>query len=422
MNKESLIELIDQVTEIKKRFKTYYRTIATYIDKPSKKLPYQSIRNDGEFLFWKDQLEAELELLPKSKTVADLYNLLEGIIKTNHYNEDKYFVNIEAKLKVLRKLITESGTTSIIEGKIMMDKPHKLFISHSNKDSDYVEAFVDILETLGLHEDEIICSSVPPYCIPLDNKVYDWLVKEFQQSDLHVIYILSDDYYNSAASLNEMGAAWTMKHKWTGILMPGFPFSKIDGCIDKTQISIKLDDTDIKTLNFRLGELKDNLIKEFGLRLMSPTIWERKRDEFLDKISAITAKKANEIEEVENYPQFQPIVGKDDVGNIPIEPAFLLVYAAVGNGQIMRTQILGSPVEISADGKRFMADNSQRESSRWQEALDMLLSWGWVKSLGGKRQIFELTGTGYNKADWLKENMCINTDVDPLEELKHFGI
>lgn len=72
------------------------------------------------------------------------------------------------------------------------DKTHKIFISHSSKDADYVEVFVDLLETLGLQEDEIICSSIPPYCIPLDNKVYDWLVNEFQRSDLHIIYALSD--------------------------------------------------------------------------------------------------------------------------------------------------------------------------------------------------------------------------------------
>ena len=40
---------------------------------------------------------------------------------------------------------------------------------------------------LGLRDEEIICSSVPPYCIPLGNKVYEWLVNEFQNSDLSVI-------------------------------------------------------------------------------------------------------------------------------------------------------------------------------------------------------------------------------------------
>ncbi len=66
--------------------------------------------------------------------------------------------------------------------------------------------------------------------------------------------MLSHSYYKSVASLNEMGAAWAMKQRWTGILLPKFNFSDIDGCIDKTQISIKLDDKDRETLRYRLEE------------------------------------------------------------------------------------------------------------------------------------------------------------------------
>ena len=116
-----------------------------------------------------------------------------------------------------------------------------------------------------------------------------------------------------------------------------------------------------------------------------------------------------------------PVVGQEDVGSIPVDSAFLLVYAADGDGQIMKVQTLGSPVQISASGKQFMADNSKRESARWVEALDRLISWGWVKPVGYKGQLFELTGTGYYKAEWLKECMEIDTSKEPLEELKQFG-
>ena len=115
-----------------------------------------------------------------------------------------------------------------------------------------------------------------------------------------------------------------------------------------------------------------------------------------------------------------PVVGKDDVGNIPVDSAFLLVYAAADNGQILKMQTLDSPVQISTAGKQFMAELSQRESARWVEALDRLIDWGWVKPVGYKGQIFEVTGTGYQKADWLKDGMGINTDNEPLDELKEF--
>lgn len=116
----------------------------------------------------------------------------------------------------------------------------------------------------------------------------------------------------------------------------------------------------------------------------------------------------------------QPVVGQDDVGNIPVDSAFLLVYAADGDGQILKIQTLSSPAQIFTSGKQFMADDSKRESARWTEALDRLVEWGWVKAVDYKGEIFELTGTGYSKADWLKENMEIDTSREPLDELKEF--
>ena len=116
----------------------------------------------------------------------------------------------------------------------------------------------------------------------------------------------------------------------------------------------------------------------------------------------------------------EPVVGKNDVGNIPVDSAFLLVYAAEGDGRIIKSQTLGSPTQVTTSGKQFMADESQRESAKWVDALDRLISWGWVKPVGYKGEIFKLTGTGYDKAEWLKDGMGIDTTKEPLEELKEF--
>ena len=121
-----------------------------------------------------------------------------------------------------------------------------------------------------------------------------------------------------------------------------------------------------------------------------------------------------------NQEKYKSVVGQNDVGNISIESAFLLVYAAEGNGQIMKIQTIGTPTQVFTSGKNFMADYSKRESARWVEALDRLIEWGWVKDVSYKGEIFELTGTGYNKADWLKDGMKIDTSKDPLDELKKF--
>ena len=171
-----------------------------------------------------------------------------------------------------------------------------------------------------------------------------------------------------------------------------------------------------------LEEMKE-MLSQFGRKLTdmenNQLTWE--------EIPTVTSEDIDKLFRVENEtlvsgnPESdKSVVGQDDVGNVPVESAFLLVYAAEGDGQIIKTRTLSSPTQISTSGKQFMADNSTRESARWIEALDRLIEWGWVKAVGYKGEIFELTGTGYRKADWLKDGMEIDTSKDPLDELKAF--
>ncbi len=182
--------------------------------------------------------------------------------------------------------------------------------------------------------------------------------------------------------------------------------------------------TDINSLKYAASQSFGNAINYVD----DNAGWVRYRDivdvinEKLARKPAVTSGDISEYFKVEKETLTieNPVVGQDDVGNVPVESAFLLVYAANGNGQIMKTKVLGSPTQVSASGKQFMADNSKRESARWVEALDRLIGWGWVKAVGYKGVLFELTGTGYVKADWLKENMGIDTSKEPLDELKKF--
>ena len=301
----------------------------------------------------------------------------------------------------------------------MGSKENKVFISHSSKDAEIVKAFVELLEDIGMPENSIVCTSVPGYGIPGGKKIYEWLREQLLNYNIHMIFMLSHNYYDSAASLNEMGAAWLAKTESTLVLLPGFSFSDIKGCIDPSEMGIALEG-DMNELKHRLGELKDNLCEEFKLSPMSATKWERYRDGFLGKIQSNVSKESIQEEKLDDSQPYIPTVENYNNKTVSVETAFLLVYAAAGDGRILRLAILGSPVQVSTAGKQFMADNSQRESAIWQEALDSLVHFGWVKPVGRKGEVFEVTGTGYTKADWLKESMCINTDIEPLDEIRNF--
>ncbi|MBQ4569380.1 MAG: toll/interleukin-1 receptor domain-containing protein [Ruminococcus sp.] len=318
-------------------------------------------------------------------------------------------VDYIADLRLLRsKLQMELEKSELCMQTNMDNKNNKIFISHATKDSEYVRAFVNLLEDIGLSEDEIVCSSVPGYGIPLSEDIYDWLSNQFQEYNLHIMFMLSKNYYDSVACLNEMGAAWVLKQKYDTILLPSFDFPQIKGAINPNKIGIKLDSVHDE-LNHRLNEMKDTLIEEFELRTISASKWERHRNEFLKKIEEITTD-SNENEPEQEKEQQESTISRD--------AGVLLVFAASNSyGQISMIKSL-SGLSVS-DGKwNFVAqDADAREESRWEDAVIELENYGLITALGYKRQLFRITTLGYNIADEIKEKYGIDTDKEPDEYL-----
>lgn len=168
-----------------------------------------------------------------------------------------------------------------------MKKP-MLFISHASADIKYVQPLVELFADIGLNNDTMFCSSVPDYHIPMDNDIFDYLKRLFDNYDLHVFFVLSDNYYKSPACLNEMGASWVLQKRYSTILLPNFDFSAIDGAVNPYQISLKLGSDNIDELKTRLGELKDIISKEFNISVPLNR-WEKKRDTFISTVKSIMA-------------------------------------------------------------------------------------------------------------------------------------
>lgn len=141
-------------------------------------------------------------------------------------------------------------------------------------------------------------------------------------------------------------------------------------------------------------------------------------------ISETTNEEINQLFHVKNgsliigNPKSKDVFDDVNIDNIPLDSAILLIYAAAGDGRIMKIRTLGSPTFISPGKKEVMVDLSPRESARWVEALQRLIDFDWVTAADYKGEVYDLTKTGYDKADWLKSELKIDTDNDPLEELK----
>lgn len=164
----------------------------------------------------------------------------------------------------------------------------KLFISHSSRDLAYVSHLVKYLGALGMNENNMFCSSIKGYGIPLGENIYDYLKEQFQNYELRVIFVLSDNYYNSVASLNEMGAAWVLQNDYNCILLPKFEFKDIKGAVDPRKISIKMDSSE-KDVKNRLFELWKSLQKDFKLRDISYVLFDNYSAEFIRNVRNIAS-------------------------------------------------------------------------------------------------------------------------------------
>lgn len=282
--KRDLLELINQIEHIRSLF---------HISGGNGMPQFNVIHDNPEFSAWKQEVQLELQDIYDRTRDKYIWNTLVILEQDfNGWKDQKSFNELSGSLLAVRKNIDKyypaeiSKTFTIKEESTMLQKSPKIFISHSSQDKEYVTCLVDFLEDIGLKENQLFCSSVPGYGIPLDEDIYDYLKQQFQEHDLHVILILSDNYYQSVACMNEMGAAWILQSKYTTILLPGFEFKEIKGAINPRKIGLKLDSDPIEVKE-KLGQLKNVLSQEFGLAQISDVRWERKRDSFIDTITQL---------------------------------------------------------------------------------------------------------------------------------------
>ena len=177
-----------------------------------------------------------------------------------------------------------------------MEKTPKIFISHSSKDQQYAELMIDLLHGMGQCDwnNSVFCSSIAGYDIPLRNRIYDYIKKEFDTHELYVLFLLSENFYNSYACLNEMGAAWITNKRYCMILLPGFSFKQIGGVVDPTAISIDLNQS--QKLN-QLTKLHDDIIDFLKIDSTNQYEWERKREQFINAIK----KKTVDLPKIQKY-------------------------------------------------------------------------------------------------------------------------
>lgn len=162
-----------------------------------------------------------------------------------------------------------------------------LFISHSEKDRKIVSAFVDLLYDIGLKEENMFCSSRTDIGVPIKEDIYEYLRSLLDSDNVTPVFMLSENYYNSPACLNEMGAVWMKQQDYFTFLLPGFEFKQIKGAINPNKKGIKFEDN-ITTLKGELTNFKNEICKIFGTKI-SDNRWEKQRDYFINQLTSTSS-------------------------------------------------------------------------------------------------------------------------------------
>lgn len=208
----------------------------------------QCINNKNHYFDFREEIQNELQ---------DCISKLKAFVKTEW----------------LKQMMTESDNRVAANPKTPM-----IFISHSSKDLEFVEALVTLLESIGFDNKTLFCSSIPDYWIGLSQNIFESLRSLFENHQLFVIFIQSPRYYDSPVSLNEMGAAWVLQTDYCSILTKDMQREMMRGVVDDRTIYIKVDSPEATS---RMNELKNKLVDMFGLPKMLDSTWERKRNTFL---------------------------------------------------------------------------------------------------------------------------------------------
>lgn len=265
-------------------------------------------------------------------------------------------------------------------------KPEKapmVFISHSSKDKEFAESLVTLLEDMGLDSSNLFCSSVDGYGIGIGKDIFDTLLNLFSEHNLFVIFIQSPRYYKSAVSLNEMGAAWVLKTDSCSFLTSDMEFKKMEGVVNDSKISIKVNEDSTPA---RLTELKDKLTVFLGLPQVNNIKWERKRQDFINKVTSIEYEK--------------DIVEEKEKDTIEFSNDELQIFSKWANNPIdttfMARRVRGG-LEVHFgyhNGYLYPPGESEAE---FEDFMERLLKAGYIQQKGLSNNIptYKITKQGY---------------------------
>jgi uncharacterized protein yddK len=172
--------------------------------------------------------------------------------------------------------------TNLIQAKYNSEKresTNNIFISHSSKDKNIIQSFVDNILRLGIgiNAKDVFCTSIEDMGIKNGESIKHHIQENIRKANISFLMI-SDNYKTSEICLNEMGAVWAYSNNVKLYLLPNTQFSSI-GWLYNTHLAEKI--TDPISLDKIQEELKQICSVQNNFHIAN---WSRQREKFLNEI------------------------------------------------------------------------------------------------------------------------------------------
>lgn len=171
-----------------------------------------------------------------------------------------------------------------------------VFISHSTKNRELVEQFVEFLKLgMGVENSRIFCTSENG-TLPTGRNFVEIIRQEVQEREM-VIALITPEYLQSRFCMMELGAAWVEAQYLCPLLAGGVDYKD-------------LDDTPLAGLQMRKIDSEDDLCAIYDEMVrqefvsMKTAQFNKKRREFMKGISSVKTVRSSETSGMEESGQY----------------------------------------------------------------------------------------------------------------------
>lgn len=239
------------------------------------KISYNKIIDTSRGIIFKDyDINGDIKLLEKNllmlvDSLETKYPVISLLLKKHieRYDDDK--------------IIHLSAIEAIVDCVVSLEKKNvnskRIFISHSSKDKDIVEKFIDhILQLgIGIKAEDIFCTSIEEMGVKNGEDIRKHIQTNIRNAD-YAFLLISKNYKASEICINEMGTVWAYDSNVRLYLLPDVDFDKIGWLCDTRK-------ADMINSSIALDALHKVMIEYF--EIPDKDIWSRQREVFLKYIN-----------------------------------------------------------------------------------------------------------------------------------------